>query len=241
MRIAVVSDIHGNLEAFKQVLADIDQQKVDKIVSLGDNIGYGPDPEPVMALIRRLEIPSILGNHELAFLDPSYLEWFNPSARESLVKTVRTLAEASKMHIADLPNTMTAQGCRFVHGFPPDEVTTYLFEVSDFKLQETLEMTDERLAFIGHTHKLELIGYDGEQLTRSRLTEGTVQLDSQMPYIINAGSVGQPRDLTNHAKYVIWDQASDCLDVRFVDYDHVSVAIKIITAGLPKVHAERLY
>jgi len=241
MKLAVVSDIHGNLEAFKKVLTDIEQAGIETIISLGDNIGYGPDSEQVMALIRRLKIPSIMGNHELALLDPSYLRWFNPMARESLNKISRTLSDATRHDIFALPKTLTERNCRFVHGFPPDLVTTYLFEVSQPKIEKTFDQLKERLCFVGHTHKLELIGFDGDQLTRSRLAQGTIELDPQQRYIINAGSVGQPRDATNHAKYIIWDEATNCLEVRFVSYDHISVAIKIITAGLPSVHADKLY
>ena len=241
MKIAVVSDIHGNLEAFQQVLADIEQAGIDRVISLGDNIGYGPDSEKVMALIRRRKIPSIMGNHEMALVDPSYLKWFNVLARESLQKTSRKLSDTSQQEIAEFPASLIENGCRFVHGFPPDQVTTYLFEVSDQKLEQTLGTLNERICFVGHTHKLEMIGFDGDRLSRSQLVQGTTQLDPRHRYIINAGSVGQPRDATNHAKYVIWDAARDSLEVRFIPYDYVSVAIKIITAGLPQVHADRLY
>jgi predicted phosphodiesterase len=241
MRLAVVSDIHGNLEAFKQVLADIELNRIDTIISLGDNIGYGPNSEQVMSLIRSEAIASIMGNHELALLDSSHLSWFNPLARESLEKTSRKLSDASLKGISGLPRYLVEHACRFVHGFPPESVTTYLFEVAPLKIQQTFDLIDERICFIGHTHKLELIGYDGDQLSRSLLTQGSLTLDPRQRYIVNAGSVGQPRDLTNHAKYIIWDKETDCLEVRFIEYDHVSVAIKIITAGLPKAHAERLY
>ncbi|MBF0531027.1 MAG: metallophosphoesterase [Deltaproteobacteria bacterium] len=79
MRLALISDIHGNLEAFREVLADIAQVGVDKIISLGDNIGYGPDPEAVNNLVMDLNIPSVMGNHELAIVVPYYLDW--PNAR----------------------------------------------------------------------------------------------------------------------------------------------------------------
>jgi predicted phosphodiesterase len=84
MRIAVISDIHGNYEACQQVLEDIDKTQVDAVISLGDNIGYGPEPDRVIREIRARKIPSILGNHELAIKDEKYLKWFNPTARDSL-------------------------------------------------------------------------------------------------------------------------------------------------------------
>ena len=241
MKLAIISDIHGNLEALQEVLADVEQFEIDFIISLGDNIGYGPDSEQVVALLQRRGIPSIMGNHELALLDPSYLSWFNPLARTSLVHARRSLSDTSLLFISELPATLIERGCRFVHGFPPDSITTYLFEASQLRLQNAFALIPERLCFVGHTHKLELIGFDGSTITRARLRQGPMRLDRAKRYIINAGSVGQPRDGNNQAKYVVWDEETDCLEVRYVAYDYVSVAIKIVTAGLPKAHAERLY
>ena len=102
------------------------------------------------------------------------------------------------------------------------------------------EMT-ERLCFIGHTHTLEIIGYAGKEILYEDLPEGVSHLDPQKKYIINIGSVGQPRDSSNNAKYVIWDSVADSLDVRFLSYDIASVVKKIKAAGLPKEHAERLW
>ena len=88
MRIAIVSDIHGNLDAIKSVLSDIDQSRVDAIFSLGDNIGYGPEPQQVVELLQKRNIPSVIGNHELALADERILEFFNPLARQSIQKTI---------------------------------------------------------------------------------------------------------------------------------------------------------
>ncbi|MBW2589896.1 MAG: metallophosphoesterase [Deltaproteobacteria bacterium] len=93
MRIAVISDIHANLEAFTQVLTDIGNSNIDTIICLGDNIGYGPEPNKVVALIRDHNIMSITGNHELAVIDQNYLSYFTPLARRSLLKTIELLSE----------------------------------------------------------------------------------------------------------------------------------------------------
>jgi predicted phosphodiesterase len=242
MKISIVSDIHGNLEAFTRVLADIERNATDTIISLGDNIGYGPDSEQVMALIRSLKIPTVMGNHELGLIDPGFfVTWFNHLAYESLQKTIHTLSPASLHSIPELPNTLIAHGCRFVHGFPPDQVATYLFEASDQEIKAAFEKFNERLCFIGHTHKLVLIGFNGDRLTRENMRRGKIPLDPQQRYIVCVGSVGQPRDRTNHAKYVIWDDETGCLNVRYVSYDYVSVANRIIKAGLPQAHADSLY
>ena len=92
MRTAIISDIHSNLEAFRQVLTDIDQSGVDRVVCLGDNVGYGPEPEAVVDLIRDQDIPCVMGNHELAIVEPRYQDLMNPNARESILLTQRLIS-----------------------------------------------------------------------------------------------------------------------------------------------------
>ncbi len=241
MRIAVISDIHGNATAFEAVLEDIDsQQGIEGIYCLGDNIGYGPEPEKVIEMMRMRNIPSVLGNHELAIKQPESLSWFNPTARRSLEKTLTLLSPESKTYIAKLPTYLIVDDCRFVHGFPPDSVTTYLFEINSNGIKYTLDRLEERVVFIGHTHELLIAEYDGTAVISEPLYRGTVQLDPGKKYLINVGSVGQPRDGTNPAKYVIYDDEANELIVRFVPYDIHDTVNKIHQAGLPEQHALRL-
>ncbi len=131
MKIAIICDIHGNMEAFEQILADIEKFSVDEVISLGDHIGYGPKPDRVIHYIRQRKITAVQGNHELALIQPAYLDWFNRAARESLKITSKLLSPQSIDFIANLKIYQTAYGCRFVHGFPPESALTYLFQVSD--------------------------------------------------------------------------------------------------------------
>jgi predicted phosphodiesterase len=241
MRLAVFSDTHGNYDALEQVLKDIDRSDVDAAISLGDNIGYGPEPERVIKKLKALNIPSVQGNHELAANDEEYLNWFNPAARKSLIKTRTLLSKASLRYISQLEPFIISHDCRFVHGFPPDSSLIYMFQISEDGKRQAFEEMAERLCFIGHTHTLEIIGYAGKEILYEDLPEGVSHLDPQKKYIINIGSVGQPRDSSNNAKYVIWDSVADSLDVRFLSYDIASVVKKIKAAGLPKEHAERLW
>lgn len=240
-KIAIISDVHANMEAFEQVLADIDGRNVDVIISLGDNIGYGPEPDRVIKYIRQHAISSVQGNHELAIIEPNYLNWFNAAAKQSLKKTVKLLSKPSIEFIATMKVYLTDYGCRFVHGFPPDSPLMYSFQVSEGKTKNALDELPERRCFIGHTHTLDLIGYDGQRLEYSSLNEGLNILDPNQKYIISIGSVGQPRDGDNRSKYVIWNSAEDTVEVRFVAYDIATVVKKIKDAGLPKEHAERLW
>ena len=187
MRLAIISDIHGNFEAYRQVVEDIGRCQVDSIISLGDNIGYGPEPERVIQQIRALKIPSVLGNHELALHDKEYLNWFNPAARKSLSKTHTLLSKQSLRFVSHLEPFLVSYDCRFVHGFPPDSPLIYLFQMSDHKKKQVFAEIEERLCFIGHTHTLEIISYDGHHLEHENLPQGKIRLEAERKYFINVG------------------------------------------------------
>jgi diadenosine tetraphosphatase ApaH/serine/threonine PP2A family protein phosphatase len=240
MRIAVFSDIHANLDAFQKVIEDLDRSAADAVFCLGDSIGYGAEPEEVIQALRHRGIPSVLGNHELAAVDPGFLEWFNPSARQSLIATFARLSAESFAFIHALPRFIRWQGCRFVHGFPPDSPTLYLFQVDRRRKREVLDALEDQIFFVGHTHVLEILAYDGARFASVAFRVGPNPLDPDMKYIINIGAVGQPRDGDPRAKYVIWDTAARILDVRCIAYDAQAAAAKIRAAGLPESHARRL-
>lgn len=241
MKIAIISDIHGNMEAFEQVSADIERCSVDDVISLGDHIGYGPEPDRVIKRIRQHNITAVQGNHELAIIKPTYLDWFNRAARKSLNMTLKLLSPQSIDFIANLKTHRTAYGCRFVHGFPPDSSLTYLFQVSDEKKIKALENLTEQRCFIGHTHTLDIVSYGRQGLESDQLKEGLNKLDAGRKYIVSAGSVGQPRDGNNKSKYLIWDSSDDTVNVKYVDYEIAAVVEKMKAAGLPQEHAKRLW
>ncbi len=240
MRLAIISDIHGNLEAFDAVLADIDETGADRIISLGDNIGYGPEHDGVMHRLMERDIPSVAGNHELVVQYPSMRKWFNPVLRETLDMTKASLSPEAISRIMEMPNYMSLSGCRFVHGFPPYSPSLYLFQMSDERILRTFQRMDERLFFVGHTHELARVEAEEEEVRRYSLRRGITPLPENRRHIVNAGSVGQPRDGDNRAKYLIWDDAERTLDVRFVPYDVEAVVRKILNLGYPEYFATRL-
>jgi predicted phosphodiesterase len=241
MRLAIVSDIHGNMDAFAHVLADITRSDVNDIISLGDNIGYGPEPDLVVKSVQAHNIPSVVGNHELAIVKPKYLDWFNPIARESLIKTIKLLSDQSIRYISKQNSHLVSFGCRFVHGFPPKSALIYMFQVSDHRKKQIFDKLDERICFIGHTHILEKISYDGKTVKYNPLKKGIQRLSKDQKYILNIGSVGQPRDGDNRAKYVIWDSSQNTIEVKYIPYDIATTVKKIRAAGLPDEHAQRLW
>jgi len=240
VKLAVISDIHGNMEAFRQVLDDIDQSHVDGIVCLGDMVGYGPEPEAVVQQIQALEIPTVMGNHELGVANPKVLEFFNPLARRSLQLTARMLSDNSIRYISGLDPARVLKNCRLVHGFPPDSVSTYLFQVADDKIVAAFNTVPESICFVGHTHVSKMIAYDGRRVMHKALSRGLIPLKTEQRHIINVGSVGQPRDDNNNAKYIIWDSQNHTIEERYIPYDIEAVVSKIIAAGLPESHAYRL-
>jgi diadenosine tetraphosphatase ApaH/serine/threonine PP2A family protein phosphatase len=143
--------------------------------------------------------------------------------------------------IKRLPYYHLIAQCRCVHGYPPESAKTYLFQKLPYQLIKTFKEMVERICFVGHTHDLEIVHFDGRQAERHPLGEGPVTLDPDLHYIINIGSVGQPRDGSNQAKYVIYDPETHLLDVRFVTYDIAATVEKIKAAGLPEAHAIRLW
>lgn len=241
MRIAIVSDIHGNLEAFQEVLQDIGHARVDRIVSLGDNIGYGPDPDPVLRLVHENGIQSVMGNHELGVVEPSTLDWFNASARRSLVLTGELLSSWGRDFIAALKPTLEIPSSFLVHGFPPDSITTYLFQVPELQLLQHFLKSPHKVTFVGHTHELGLITCYGEHVEYRPLGEGLTHLSEGHKFIVNAGSVGQPRDGDSRAKYIILDDEASSLEVRFIPYDIERTVRKILELGFPAINAHRLW
>jgi predicted phosphodiesterase len=241
MRIAVISDIHSNLEAFRKVLADIDKSKIDSVVCLGDNIGYGPDPEAVVNLIRKRNIPCVMGNHELAVVDPKYQDRMNPVARTSILLTKELLSAETLDYMKSLNMSLPFHGSLCVHGCPPDSATRYMFQVSKPQLEKIFLAMKEKICFVGHTHVLEIAQFNGRKVIKARLSEGVIPLQENEHCIINVGSVGQPRDDDNRAKYVIWDNKAGELDVRFVEYNIAETARRILELGFPESNAQRLW
>lgn len=237
MRIAVISDIHGNLEAFTNVLKDIDRKKVDAIISLGDNIGYGADSETIIQSLLANNVTSILGNHELACVNDKVYKWYIGDVKKSIDKTMALLSKSSLEYLSGLKLNLSLHDAFFVHGFWPDSVRHYLHQIESSQLIQALNDIKESLCFLGHTHKLGLVFMENGDVRIQKMNQGNVCLKKDKKYMVNVGSVGQPRDGDPHAKYVIWDSLKYQLDARYVRYDNKRAAQKIIAAGLPLKYA----
>ena len=237
MKIAVISDIHGNLEALNAVLSDMEVYRVDRMVCLGDLIGYGPDPEAVVGKVANLGMLCLQGNHEAALQSEKALAWLNFLARENNIATKALLSEKSLAYCASLPLSLALEGGWFVHGCPPDSMLKYLYMLSDADIAKMVKKTNETRIFVGHTHDLQLVTVAKGKVTRTKLLEGPIALDDNKTYLVNVGSVGHPRDGNGKAKYVIWDTSHGTIETRGVSYPAELTAEKIIARGFPRAYA----
>ena len=241
MRTAVLSDIHANLAALEAVLADIRATNISDIVTLGDNIGYGPDPEEVTQELIRLRVSAIQGNHEYALLNGVYYLRMNPDAAKSLDLNRAMLSEESLAYALGLQPVLIHHGARLVHGCPPKSQTAYLFSPSSRMLAKLFRSFPEKICFYGHTHIMNFFEEGKKPNTGLDTPPETLYLEEGRKYIINPGSVGQPRDgLNNHAKYIIWDRELSRVSFRQVEYDVMKTVNKLRELGFPKFNATRL-
>jgi putative phosphoesterase len=230
MRIAIISDIHSNLEALKRAQVEIEREKVDEVVCLGDIVGYGANPNECVDIVKSLTAHVLLGNHDEAAIDLTRTEFFNPFARIAAEWTADTLTEDNKDYLAALPFTVERNGILFVHASPlnPEE-WNYVLTPSD--AAENFDAMPTDVCFIGHSHVPEVFGEDP-------WTRNIVRGEK---FIVNVGSIGQPRDGNPKLSFGIFDtELWGYRNVR-LDYDIELAAFKIKKAGLPKNLADRLF
>ena len=232
VRIAVLADIHGNLPALEAVLDDASARGVDAWYCLGDVVGYGPDPVACLAHLRRLEAVCIQGNHEAAVLGLPTGP-FNEWAKAAVLYCQQQLGPEEWDQIRAFPvQALPEPRVRLVHGsiFDRDE---YLVALAQLRAARSVQ--EEWLVFGGHTHRG--LVYDGEQVHDG---EPSLDLDPQRRYLVNPGSVGQPRDGDPRAAWAWVDLRSGRLELRRVPYDLEIACTRFDQAGLPQRLRDRI-
>ncbi len=241
MKIAIISDIHGNFQALQAVLADIDNLHIDEVISLGDNVGYGPQPQEVINTLKVRNIASVLGNHEHALNNASYFQRLNFPTQFSLDINRSLMEPESFIYCKSLPTYILRYGARFVHGCPPESVTTYLWDPSEIRMDRIFISMPEIICFFGHTHILSCYIGEKSHCQKMEVDIGSIELQPDCRYIINPGSVGQPRDSINFkAKYGIWDQENKTFEFRAVAYDVQTTKKLLREKKFPESNALRL-
>jgi predicted phosphodiesterase len=237
MRFALISDVHANLEALEAVLKDIRRRKREPILFLGDAVGYGPNPNECLEVLRAHCKVLLAGNHDRAAVGLTDIEYFNEYAKAAILWTREVLSEKNRQFIEGLPvlKKMTKENVLLAHSSPKEpESWHYLLTLWDAEIN--FHYFDERICVIGHSHLPFVIERlpSGEMLTSA----GRTRLGENGRYIINAGSVGQPRDRDPRACYALIDD--DEVEFVRVEYNSDATRRKMHDVGLPLPLIERL-
>jgi diadenosine tetraphosphatase ApaH/serine/threonine PP2A family protein phosphatase len=240
VKTAIISDIHSNLAALESVLSRIDALACDRIICLGDIVGYAADPNECIRRVQAVVMLSIRGNHDIAALDPAQGESFNTYAREAIFWTRNESTVQNMDYLRTLRDQEQIDDIIMAHGslLDPDE---YVF--SPFQAARSLEIAPCRITGVGHTHYPEVYRYEPSTgMCRDIIaSEGEVELTEGYRYMINPGSVGQPRDGDYRAAFAVYDnEGAGNVRLHRVDYDVQSTMEKIRRVGLPGLLADRL-
>jgi len=259
MQTAILADIHGNLMALDAVLRDIHYRSgMDQIWSLGDIVDYGPEPQKCLERMRQSGIINIAGNHEYAIVDKMDLSQFQPAVAPVTRWTKEQLHDDDILYLKGLPLTLEILDFTLAHGSPRDPVWEYI--LSEVEAKQNLNHFRTHYCLVGHTHvplcfqfpkRVETEQENGspgnsislsrwEQLIReNRRQENVIQLTDDR-FIINPGSVGQPRDNDPRAAYAIFNSQGNTLELRRVEYDIAATQRRMAELNLPEWLSSRL-
>ncbi|GBE57963.1 phosphodiesterase [bacterium BMS3Abin01] len=237
---AVISDIHANLEALGAVLADADMAGADRLVCLGDLVGYGPDPNRCVSLVREAADAVVAGNHDLAAVGRLDISWFNDTARRAIRWTAARLEPDISSYIASLPLERRIGDTLMVHGSPRNPLEEYLLD--GYAARSSFGSDDFHLCLVGHSHRplVFMLAANGEVTMMEPGVDTLLELRDSHRYIVNAGSVGQPRDRNPAAAYCLYDPEGQVIAFRRTAYAVERTQEKMRAAGLPRSLIDRL-
>ena len=236
-RIAILGDIHANLEALTTVLDDCSAQGVDEYLCTGDVVGYNACPHECLDIIREIGCPVMMGNHDYYVSREMDLSDFNPHAAYVVEWTRAQLNAEELQWLASLPFQKTVKGVSLVHATNDTPASFgYVFD----NLQADANFINQKtpVCFHGHTHCPMI--YEKSMQGVARIDPQNFKLVAGRKYFINVGSIGQPRDGDPRATYVIYDNVAKIVEFRRLEYDIASAQARIRAAGLPERLAERL-
>jgi predicted phosphodiesterase len=238
MRVAVISDVHANLHALEAVLADVERSSPDAVWSLGDVVGYGPQPSSCCAAVAGRAAVSLIGNHDLASLGLLDLEDFSADAAQAARWTATSLDGEAREYLTKLEPTAETPEAALYHGSPRDPVWEYVLSVE--AALAALKLAPRPVVLVGHSH-VPLALRLGEELEGGLAPEGTeIDLDGSGRWLLNPGSVGQPRDGDPRGAWLLLDFGQGTGAFRRVEYDVEATQREIVEAGLAESLAARL-
>jgi diadenosine tetraphosphatase ApaH/serine/threonine PP2A family protein phosphatase len=240
VRVAVISDVHANLYALEAVLGEIDREPPDAIWCLGDTVGYGPRPNECCDLVRERADPVLIGNHDLLALGSTEvaLAEFNPEAAEASLWTAEQLGDESRRFLEALEPTAEIEGAQLFHGSPRDPVWEYV--LTEQIALGSLAVTEAPVVLVGHTHVATALVLDGKELHGGVAPDGFEVPLEVGRWLLNPGSVGQPRDGNPDAAFLELDLDARRARFRRVAYPVERTQAEMRERGLPDALAERL-
>ena len=240
MRIALLSDVHGNLPALEAVLADVDEAGVEQVWCLGDLVGYGAEPDGCVELARERCDLCLAGNHDLVVTGEIDIADFSSSAAAAAQWTREHIGAEALEFLKGLEPKLGGREIGLYHASPRDPVWEYV--LSTWQADECMDLMDERVAAIGHSHVALFFERTGEGQVEGAPAEAGLERDlSEGDWLINPGGVGQPRDGDPRAAWLLLDTEGWSAEWRRVEYPIERAASAIEEAGLPTVLAQRLY
>lgn len=238
MRYGIFSDIHSNLEAFNAVAGAYKEEKIDKYLCLGDVVGYASNPKECIEIIKTLATVTIAGNHDWAGVNLFSTDYFNPNAQDAIFWTRRNLDGSDRSFLGSLKLVYKNEDLTLVHG-TLDNPGDFNYLTDGYIAEESFRLLETNICFVGHTHVAATFIKDGSSRIHYR-QDDSIDITPKDKYIINVGSVGQPRDGNPKASYCIYDTDKKEVRIKRIDYDIETARKKIIDAGLPKFLGDRL-
>ena len=237
MRYGIFSDIHSNLEAYESVLGAMKGDGLDAYICGGDIVGYGADPSGCVELTRGLTDNVICGNHDCASVGLLDTQYFNLRAKEAVLWTAKNINDEERHYLTHLKMVHEGPDFSVVHG-SLDEPYSFRYILDIESAVTNFDTMRKDLLFIGHTHSPAVFRKEGGEVTYSKTSH--VDLKEGTSYIVNVGSVGQPRDGDPRASYAVLDEKAKTVEIKRVVYNIKKAQEKILKAGLPPILAERL-
>lgn len=238
MRYAIFSDVHSNLEAFEAVLKCLADADIGRYFFVGDIVGYGADPSACIRLLRSLEAVRVCGNHDWAVSGDLPTAYFNEAAAAAVVWTQGRLSSSEKMFLHGLPLVQEDGEFCLVHG-TLDHPEAFDYMTDRHRAAKTFYALKKKICFVGHLHQPGIFAETSDGVVDVPAS-GKRRLEEHERYIVDVGSVGQPRDADPRVCFCIFDDADRTLEFRRLDYDVNRAAEKIRAAGLPQALASRL-
>jgi predicted phosphodiesterase len=237
MKVAVLADIHANLEALEAVLIAAEKDGAQRFFVLGDVVGYGIDPVACINRLKEIDAVCVMGNHDQAMVEPSYLKELNPLARSAILSTRQSLGDPELTYLKSFPFRHIEHGASLTHAnpiIPEDWQHIYLYE----HVRWCLEEMDWEVAFVGHTHH-RAVCCQFKRGHVANLTSSMVALGRHR-YLVNPGSVGQPRDGDWRASYALWDLERSFIELNRIEYPVRRTQEKLAQAEWPDFLVKRL-